>query len=96
MVVELEVISLIPALETGKSAARYIPMRVYQKKVFNTEQMEIEECVDSKGWNNKKCSVAKYQNEYYKLKIPYSELSKYIKPIVIGGLDAKRTTHPNL
>lgn len=96
MVVELTVISLLPPNETGRSAAKYIPMRVYYRKMFETHNISVEECIDPKGWNNKKCSVVKHENEYYKVKHTYDELKKYISPLVITGLHAKRSNNSNI
>lgn len=87
MVIELEVISQYPLHETSKSIARYVPLRIYQKKLFVVENMQIEEHVDSKGTTIKKFTTVKYDSEYYKVNMPYKELKdKYFTPIVIKGL----------
>lgn len=74
MVVELTVINLVPPLPSGRSAAAYIPLRVYQKKLFVVENMGVEQCVSPKGKVFANYSVAKYDGEYYKLRLPYEEL----------------------
>ena len=87
MVIELKVINLIPPTEKGISAAKYIPMRIHQNKLFVVENMELEQCVDSKGKLHSKYSVAKYNGEYYKLLVPYEKLKQdYFTPIVVKGL----------
>lgn len=87
MIIELEVISQYPILENNSSIAGRIPMRVFQKKIFITESMQIEEHVNSKGCKMNKFTTCKYDNEYYKLNKPYKELKdSYFKPIVIKGL----------
>lgn len=97
MEVELIVISSLPTTETGSSAARYIPNRIYQKKIFNTESISLEECIDSKGKLNKRYSIIKSDNEYYKIKESYETLkNKYFKKLVILGLNAKRSNYTNL
>lgn len=87
MVVELTVINLVPPNPEGMSAANFIPMRVFQKKLFILENMGPEQCVTTKGKLVPKYSVAKYEGEYYKLKIPYEELKALYtndKPIIKG------------
>jgi hypothetical protein len=87
MVIELEVINQYPVRETGRSIARYAPLRVFQKKLFVVESMQIEEHVDSRGTTIKKFTTVKYDSEYYKINMPYKELrDKYFTPIVIKGL----------
>ena len=87
MVIELEVISQYSLPETGMSIARYVPLRIYQKKLFIVENMQIEEHVDSRGVTIKKFTIVKYDTEYYKINMPYKELrDKYFTPIVIKGL----------
>ena len=87
MVIELEVINQYPLPETGMSIARYVPLRIYQKKLFIVENMQIEEHVDSRGVTIKKFTIVKYDTEYYKINMPYKELrDKYFTPIVIKGL----------
>lgn len=87
MIIELEVINQYPLPETGMSIARYVPLRIYQKKLFIVENMQIEEHVDSRGVTIKKFTIVKYDTEYYKINMPYKELrDKYFTPIVIKGL----------
>jgi hypothetical protein len=87
MVVELEVINQYPLPETGKSIARYVPLRVFQKKLFVTESMQIEEHINSKGKIINKYTTTKYDSEYYKINMPYKELrDKYFTPIALKGL----------
>jgi len=87
MVIELEVVNQYPVCKTGRSIARYIPRRVYQKKLFVVESMQIEEHIDSRGTTIKKFTTVKYDSEYYKINMPYKELrDKYFTPIVIKGL----------
>ena len=87
MVIELEVINQYPVCETGRSIARYVPLRIYQKKLFVVESMQIEEHIDSRGTTIKKFTTVKYDSEYYKINMSYKELrDKYFTPIVIKGL----------
>ena len=87
MIIELEVISQYPLSETGNSIANYVPMRVFQKKLFVTESMQIEEHVNSKGKIVPKFTTIKYDNEYYKINMNYTKLKKsYFTPTVIKGL----------
>jgi hypothetical protein len=87
MVIELEVISQYPLPETGKSIARYVPLRIYQKKLFVVESMQIEEHVNNKGKIVNKYTTVKYDSEYYKINMSYKELrDNYFTPIVIKGL----------
>lgn len=87
MVIELEVINQYPLPETGKSIARYVPLRVFQKKIFVTESMQIEEHINSKGKIIHKFTTVKYDTEYYKINMPYKELrDKYFTPVSILGL----------
>lgn len=88
MVVELEVISQLslPEVNTGYTTSR-IPIRVFQKKMFVVENMMIEEHINSKGNIVKRFTTTKYDNEFYKLNIPYENLkNQYFKSIVIKGL----------
>lgn len=87
MIIELEVISQYPLPETGNSIANYVPMRVFQKKLFVVEGMQIEEHVNSKGIIVPKFTTAKYDTEYYKINMSYKTLKdNYFTPIVIQGL----------
>ena len=87
MTIELEVISQYPLPETGNSIANYVPMRVFQKKLFVTESMQIEEHVNSKGEIVNKFTTVKYDTEYYKINMNYKKLrDNYFTPIVIKGL----------
>jgi len=87
MTIELEYISQYPLPEKGRSIAKYVPIRVFQKKLFVTESMQIEEHIDSKGNTIKKFTTVKYDSEYYKINMPYKELrDKYFTPIIIKGL----------
>ena len=87
MVIELVVINIIPPKETGVSVAKYVPMTIYQHKIFDTDKMMIEEVIDSKGKLHSKYSITKYDGEYYKLKIPYKQLrDNYFTPLEIKGL----------
>jgi hypothetical protein len=87
MVIEFEVISQLPLAETGKSIARYVPMRVFQKKLFELDKLQIEEHVNSKGIVVKKFTTAKYDNEFYKINKPYNEIrDEYFLPLTIKGL----------
>jgi len=87
MTIELEYISQYPLPEKGRSIAKYVPIRVFQKKLFVTESMQIEEHIDSRGTTIKKFTTVKYDSEYYKINMSYKELrDKYFTPIVIKGL----------
>lgn len=86
MVIELQVINTIAPLKKGCSGAKYIPFRIFQKKLFVTENMELEECLDAAGKHYPKYSVARYNGEYYKLNSPYEQLKeRYFMPIIIKG-----------
>lgn len=88
MIIELECISQYPMPENKVSSIRnYVPQRVFQKKLFIVENLQIEEHVNSKGSVVKKFATAKYDNEFYKINIPYEKLKKdYFTPIIIEGL----------
>jgi hypothetical protein len=87
MTIELEYISQYPLPEKGRSIAKYVPIRVFQKKLFVTESMQIEEYINSKGNTIKKFTTVKYDSEYYKINMSYKELrDKYFTPIIIKGL----------
>lgn len=87
MVIELEIVSQYPLPETGRSIARYVPLRVFQKKIFVTESMQIEEYINSNGKIIHRFTTVKYDTEYYKINMPYKELrDKYFTSIVIKGL----------
>lgn len=86
MVIELICISQYPIPEDASSITKYIPMRVFQKRLFIVENMQIEEHVNSKGKIVDKYTTCKYDGEYYKLKIPYNTLKdKYFKPVTFKG-----------
>lgn len=87
MIVEIECISQLPIKETGRSIARYVPMQVFQKKMFVVENLQIEEHIDYKGLIKSKYTTCKYDGEFYKLNKPYKELrDSYFTPVVIKGL----------
>lgn len=87
MIIELEIVSQYPLPETGRSIARYVPLRVFQKKIFVTESMQIEEYINSNGKIIHRFTTVKYDTEYYKINMPYKELrDKYFTSIVIKGL----------
>jgi hypothetical protein len=87
VVVELVCISQypLPEITTSYTTSR-IPMRVFQKRLFVLENMQIEEHVNSKGKVINKYTTCKYDSEYYKLKIPYKKLKEeYFTQLVIKG-----------
>lgn len=87
MIVELECISQYPLPEPNSSITSRVPQRVFQKKLFVVENLQIEEHVNSKGKIKSKFTTGKYDGEFYKLNHPYKELrDNYFKPIVIKGL----------
>lgn len=86
MTIELEYISQYPLPEPNTSITSRVPQRVFQKKLFQVENMHIEEHVNSKGKIVKKFTTVKYDGEFYKFNHPYKELKKYYTPIVIKGL----------
>lgn len=87
MIIELEVISQLPVKVKGKSIARYIPERIFQKKLFITEGMQIEEHMNPNGKVISRFTTCKYDTEYYKINTPYIKLrDAYFTPIVIRGL----------
>ena len=86
MIIELEVISQLPLPEFNSSITSRVPQRVFQKKLFVVESLQIEEHVNSKGRIKSKFTTGKYDGEFYKLNHPYKELKKYYTPIVIKGL----------
>ena len=87
MIVELECISQhpLPEIQT-KSIASKIPIKLFYKKLFVIENLQIEEYVTFKGIINSKFSTGKYDNEFYKFNIPYNKLrDMYFAPITING-----------
>lgn len=87
MIIELECISQLPLAEPNTSITSRVPQRVFQKKLFVVESLQIEEHINSKGVLKSKYTTGKYDNEYYKINIPYKELrDQYFTPIVIRGL----------
>jgi hypothetical protein len=61
-------------------------MRVFQKKLFVTENLMIEEHVNSKGKVIHKFTTGKYDGEFYKFNTPYKTLrDNYFTAIVIKG-----------
>lgn len=87
MIIELEVISQLPVKEHGRSIARYVPERIFQKKLFITEGMQIEEHMNAQGKLVPKFTTCKYDTEYYKINTPYKKLrDNYFTPITIRGL----------
>ena len=87
MIIELECISQYPLPEPNSSITSRVPQRVFQKKLFVVESLQIEEHVNSKGKIKAKFTTGKYDNEYYKINIPYKKLrDQYFTPIVIKGL----------
>lgn len=87
MIVELEYISQLPLAEPNTSITSRVPQRVFQKKLFVVESLQIEEHINSKGSIKSRFTTGKYDGEYYKLNHPYKELrDKYFTPIVIKGL----------
>lgn len=86
MIVELECISQYPLQELNFSITCRVPQRVFQKKLFVIENLQIEEHVNSKGKIKSKFTTGKYDNEFYKINVPYIEMKKYYTPIVIKGL----------
>jgi hypothetical protein len=86
MIIELVCISQYPIPEKGRSIAKYVPMRVFQKRLFVIESMQIEEHVNGTGKVMNKYTTCKYDSEYYKLKIPYKKLKEdYFTPLTIKG-----------
>ena len=86
VVVELVCISQYPLPENAKSISKYVPMRVFQKRLFVLENMQIEEHVNGKGKVINKYTTCKYDSEYYKLNIPYKKLKEeYFTQLVIKG-----------
>ena len=88
MIVELECISQypLPEVSNGYTTSR-IPIRVFQKKLFIIESLDIEEHINSKGIRCSKYTTGKYDSEYYKFNIPYQKIKQdYFTPIVIKGL----------
>lgn len=88
MLIELECISQhpLPEVSNGCTTSR-IPFRVFQKRLFVVENLQIEEYINFKGLKVKKYTTGKYDNEYYKFNVPYEKLKNdYFTPIVIKGL----------
>ena len=86
MIIELDCISQYPIPEDATGIAARIPKRIFQKKLFLIENLQIEQYVDSKGTIKKKFTTGKYDNEFYKLNYPYTELKeKYYTPLKIKG-----------
>ncbi len=88
MVVELEYISQYPIPDHATGINARIPQRVFQKKLFVIENLQIEEHVNSKGLVVKKFATAKYDNEFYKINIPYQKLKEmYFSQNPINGFN---------
>ena len=86
MIIELECISQYPIPENRTGITSRVPQRVFQKKLFIVENLQIEEHVNSKGLVVKKFTTAKYDNEFYKINTPYEKLKKdYFTPLIIKG-----------
>jgi hypothetical protein len=86
MIIELVCISQYPIPENASSVSKYVPMRVFQKRLFVVESMQIEQHVNGKGKVMSKYTTCKYDGEYYKLKIPYEKIKKdYFTPLTIKG-----------
>ncbi len=73
--------------ETGKC----IKKDVTYLKIFETDNIELENFIDNKGKVISKYSDVAYQDKHYKINIPYSEMKQYVTPLVIKGLMDKST-----
>lgn len=74
MKVELEIISDI--VDTRSTKPKILVKNDKIKKLFDLEAIEVEEFIDSKtGKHIKKYSSVYFNNTYFKVNKPYSELS---------------------
>lgn len=60
-------------------------------KLFETDEIELENYIDAKGKVVNKYSGVLYRDKYYKVNIPYSEMKVYVSPLIIKGLMDKST-----
>lgn len=58
---------------------------IVYKRVFDTDQIKVEEFIDDKGKIVKdKCAI-RYDEEYIVIKEPYDQIKSLITPLVIKG-----------
>lgn len=79
MLYELEIITDIYGPESNTGKRRILTKSDKVKKIFNLEQIEVEEYVDIKtGKHIKKYSGIYKDNVYYKVNKPYEELKSLL------------------
>lgn len=88
---ELEVITDIYN-EDGKCLKK----DVSYMKVFETDNIELENYLDPKGKVISKYSGVIYGDKYYKINIPYNEMKTMFTPLVVTGLYSKSTYHEKI
>ena len=54
-------------------------------KVFETDDMELEQYIDAKGKVISKYSGIIYRDKYYKINVPYTSMKEYLSPLIIKG-----------
>lgn len=62
-------------------------------KVFETDDVEVENFIDAKGKVIEKYTGVVYKDKYYKINRPYKEMREAFKPIVVAGLLAKSSSY---
>lgn len=65
-------------------------------KVFETDDIQLEHFIDSKGKVVLKYSGVLYRDKYYKVNIPYKTMKEYTSPLVIKGLIYKSKIYEKL
>jgi predicted MPP superfamily phosphohydrolase len=81
---ELEIISDIYGLNE-----RIVKKDVIYKKIFELDEIEVEQYISSKGNIVKKYCTITANNKYYKVNSPYEHIRNLITPITVGGFANK-------
>lgn len=85
---ELEVMT-----DIYNEAGKCLKKDILYLKVFETDEIELENFIDGKGKVIVKYSGVVYRDKYYKVNIPYKDMLQYVQPLVIKGLMDKSTYH---
>lgn len=72
-------------------AGKCIKKDVTYNKLFETDEIGLENYIDSKGKVIVEYSGVIYRDKYYKVNIPYEQMKEYVSPLVVKGLIAKST-----
>jgi hypothetical protein len=89
MKVEFEVYTDVYAPDGVKC----IKKDVSYKKIFETDEIELENFIDNKGKVISKYTGVIYRDKYYKVNTPYDIMKQYTTPLIIKGLFAKSSYH---